>query len=83
MTGGRTLGTEDSLHSRTTIPTDRCHLNNAAICVNRHHHRDDTAIGEEGMIERTISVHQDLLAFAAYVFKLRHDLLEIGGWQGQ
>jgi hypothetical protein len=35
------------------------------------------------MIERTISVHQDLLAFAAYVFKLRHDLLEIGGWQGQ
>jgi hypothetical protein len=31
------------------------------------------------MVERTISVHQDLAAFAAYAFKLRHDLLEIGG----
>ena len=28
------------------------------------------------MIERTISVHQDLFAFAAYLFKLRHKLLE-------
>ena len=82
MMGGGTLGTEDRLHGRTTLPTDRCHLNDAAICVTRHH-RDDTGIGEEDMIERTISVHRDLLAFAAYVFKLRHDLLEIGGWQGQ
>jgi hypothetical protein len=79
IAGGGTLGTEGSLHSRTTLPTDRCHLDDAAICINRHH-RDDTAVGEKYMVERTISVHQDLLAFAAYVFKLRHDLLEIGGW---
>ena len=35
------------------------------------------------MVERTISIHQDLPAFAAYLFKLRHKLLEIGGWQGE
>jgi hypothetical protein len=35
------------------------------------------------MIERTISIHQDLSAFTAYLFKLRHNLLEIGGWQGE
>ena len=31
------------------------------------------------MIERTISVHQDLFAFTADLCKLRHKLLEIGG----
>jgi hypothetical protein len=35
------------------------------------------------MVKRTIGVHQDLLALAVYVFKLRHKLLEIGGWQGE
>jgi hypothetical protein len=35
------------------------------------------------MIERTISIYQDLFAFAAYLFKLRYKLLEIGGWQGE
>jgi len=35
------------------------------------------------MVERTISVHEDLLALAANVFKLRHEPLEIAGWQGQ
>jgi len=35
------------------------------------------------MVERTISVHQNLLAFAADLFKLWHELLEVGGWQGQ
>jgi hypothetical protein len=35
------------------------------------------------MIERTISIHQDLFAFAAHLFQLRHKLLEIGGWQGE
>jgi hypothetical protein len=35
------------------------------------------------MVERTISVHQDLSAFAVYLFELRHKLLEIGGWQGE
>ena len=76
------LGTEDGLHTRATLPTDRCHLNDAAVRINRHH-RDDTAIGEEYMVERTISVHQDLPALAANVFKLRHKLLEIAGWQGK
>ena len=41
-----------------------------------------TAVGEEYMVERTISVHQDLTALAADVFKLRHEPLEIRGWQG-
>jgi hypothetical protein len=77
---GGTLGTEDGLHSRATLPTDRCHLNDTAVRINRHH-RDDTAVGEEYMVERTISVHKDLPAMAANVFKLRHKLLEIRGWQ--
>src|SRR5450631_3875556 len=79
---GGSLSTEDGLHTRATLPTDRCHLNNAAVRINRHH-RDDTAVGEEYIVERTISVHKDLLALAANVFKLRHKLLEIGGWQGE
>jgi hypothetical protein len=28
------------------------------------------------------SLHENLLALAANVFKLRHELLEIAGWQG-
>ena len=79
---GGSLGTEDGLHSRATLPTDRCHLNDTAVGINRHH-RDDTAVGEEYMVERTIRVHQDLLALAANGFKLRHKPLEIGGWQGE
>jgi hypothetical protein len=35
------------------------------------------------MVKRTISVHQDLLAFAVYAFQLRHKLIEVGGWQGE
>ena len=35
------------------------------------------------MIERTISIHQDLFAFAAYLLKLRHKLRKIGGWQSE
>ena len=79
---GGTFGAEDGLHSRATLPTDRCHLNDTAVRINRHC-RDDTAVGEEDMIERTISIRQDLFAFAAYLFKLRHKLLEIGGWEGE
>src|ERR1700719_3109438 len=44
--GGGTFGTEDGFHIRETLPTDRCHLNDTAVRINRHH-RDDTAIGEE------------------------------------
>jgi len=35
------------------------------------------------VVERTLSVDQDLLRFAAYVFKLRHKLPEIGRWKGE
>ena len=76
------LGAEEGLHTRATLPTDRCHLNDAAVRINRDH-RDDTAVGEEDMVERTISVHQHLPAVAANVLKLRHESLEIAGWQGK
>ena len=35
------------------------------------------------MVERTISVHENLLALAANVFKLWHESLEIAGRQGE
>jgi hypothetical protein len=35
------------------------------------------------VVERTISVHENLPAFVANVFKLRHKSLETAGWQGQ
>ena len=77
---GGNLGTEDGLHTAATLPTDRCHLNDAAVRINRDH-RDRTAIREVDMVERTISVRENLLALAANVFKLGHKLLEIAGWQ--
>jgi hypothetical protein len=40
-------------------------------------------MGEKDIVERTISVHENLPALAANVFKLRHELLEIAGWQGK
>ena len=64
------------------LPSDRCHLDDTAVRINRHH-RDDTAVGEEYMVERAIGVHQDLRAFAANSFKLRHKPLEIAGRQRQ
>src|ERR1700730_4936681 len=76
------LGAKEGLHARATLPTDRCHLNDVAVRINRDH-RDDTAIGEEDMVERTISVHENLRALAANVLKLRHESLEIAGWQSK
>jgi hypothetical protein len=35
------------------------------------------------MIERTIRLDQDLITLAVNVFKLRHQPLEIRGWQGE
>ena len=32
------LGAEEGLHTRATLPTDRCHLNNAAIRIRLHLH---------------------------------------------
>jgi esterase/lipase superfamily enzyme len=70
------------LHTAATLPTDRCHLNDAAVRINRHH-RYDTTIREEYVVERTVSVHQDLPALAWNAFKLRHKPLEIAGWQSK
>ena len=72
----------DGLHTAAALPSDCRHLNDTAVRINRHH-RNDTAIREEYMVERTISVHQDLRAFAANLFKLRHKPLEIAGRQRQ
>jgi hypothetical protein len=60
-------------------PTDCCHFNSSADGINRHR-RDNTAVGKEYMVERAISVHQDLRALATNVFELRQKLPEIGGW---
>jgi len=35
------------------------------------------------MVERTIGVQEDLPALAANMFKVRHEPLEIAGWQGE
>jgi hypothetical protein len=79
---GRTLGTENGLRTRATLPTDCCHLNDTAVRINRYH-RDHTAVWEEYMVERTVGVHEDLLALATNLFKLRHEPLEIAGWKGE
>jgi hypothetical protein len=79
---GGSLGTEEGLHTRATLSTDRCHLNDAAVRINSEH-RDDTAIGEEDVVKRTISVHENLLALAANVFKLWHEPFEFTGWKGE
>jgi hypothetical protein len=64
------------------LPPDGCHLNDPAVGVNGDG-RDDTAVWEEDMIERTVSVDQDLFAPTANVLKLWHELLEIAGRQGK
>ena len=38
---------------------------------------------EANMVERTISVHENLLALAENMFKLWHESLEIAGRQSQ
>jgi hypothetical protein len=35
------------------------------------------------MVERTVGVHEDLLALAANLFKLWREPLEIAGWKGE
>jgi hypothetical protein len=35
------------------------------------------------MVGRTVGIHQNLPAFARYLLKLRHKLLEIGGGQSE
>ena len=79
---GGNFGTEDGLHASATLPSDRCHLNDTAVRINSQD-RDDPTIGEKNMVQRTVSIHQDLLALAANVFKLRHKPLKIAGRQGE
>ena len=79
---GRLLGAEDGLHPSATLPPDRCHLDDAAVRIDRHH-RDDTAIGEVYMVERTVGVREDLPALAVTLFKLWYEPLEIAGWEGE
>src|SRR6516162_5930942 len=76
-----TFGTDGGLHTRAPLSADRCHLDDTAVCINRHR-RDHTAVREEYMVERTINVDQDLLAFAADPLERRHKPREIGGWKG-
>jgi hypothetical protein len=80
--GGGTLGAQGGLHAGATLPADRCHFDDGAIRIDRHH-RDDTAIGKEYMVERTIRVHEDLLASAANMLELRHKPLEVSRWHGE
>jgi hypothetical protein len=79
---GGALGTEDGLHAGATLPSDRCHLDDTAVRIDRHH-RDDPAMGEVDMVERAIGVHQDLPMLAGNVVELRHEPLEIAGRQGE
>jgi hypothetical protein len=67
---GGLLGAENGFHSSATFPADRRHLNDVAVRINRYY-RGNTAIGEAHMINRTISIHQDLAALADNVLKLR------------
>jgi hypothetical protein len=76
------LGAEERLHTRATLSTDRCHLNDAAVRI-KSDHRDDTAIGGEDVVERTISVHENLPALAANLFKLWHEPFKIARWKGE
>ena len=76
------LGAEEGLNAGATFPPDRCHLDDAAVRINRDY-GDDTTVRKEDMFKRTVSVHENLLALAANVFKLGHEPLEIAGWQSQ
>jgi len=80
--GRGALGAQDGLHAAAALPSDRCHLDAAAVGINRHH-RDDPAVREEDMVERAIGVHQDLRPVAVNLFKLRHKPPEIAGRQRQ
>jgi hypothetical protein len=77
-----TLCAEVGLHARAALPSDRCHLNEMAVRVNRNY-PNDPAVGEEDIIERTVGIHENLLALAANVFELRHKPLEIARGQSK
>src|SRR5579862_104506 len=73
---------EGGLHAGTALPSDCCHLNEGAVRVHCQY-RDDSAVGKEQMVERTVSVHEHLSALAADVFNIRYKALEIAGGQSE
>jgi hypothetical protein len=79
---GRFLGAEDGLKTRATLPADGRHFNDTAVGINRHY-RNNPAVGEVDMVERTVSVHEDLFASAADLFKVWPNPLEIASRQGE
>jgi hypothetical protein len=79
--------TDDLLAPKTawtgaSFSPDRRHLDYAAVRINRHY-RDDTAVGEVHVVQRTIGVQENLLRLAADLFELRHEALEIARRQGE
>jgi hypothetical protein len=60
---GGFLGAKDGLEARATLPADRCHFDDIAVLIDRHH-GDDAAVGEKYIFERAIGVQ---LAFPAFV----------------
>jgi hypothetical protein len=68
------------LESSATLSANRCHFDDTAVRINRHD-RYDTTIWKKNIIERAIGVHQDLTVSAGNLFKLRHQPLEIAGWE--
>jgi hypothetical protein len=77
---GRTLGVESCLEAGAAFPANRRHLYDAAVFVNGHD-RDDTPIGKENRIERTVSIQQNFSQLTGNWFKVRHEASEITRWQ--
>jgi hypothetical protein len=86
-------GPADDLLERHPVPDERHDLGIDILAPQiasilqpfRSEQRHRTACDRvrQDMVERTISVHENLLATAANVFKLRHEQLEIAEWQGE
>jgi hypothetical protein len=71
---------EEGLESCATLSANRRHFDNTAVRINRHD-RYDATIWKKNIIERAIGVHQDLTVLAGNLFELRHQPLEIAGWE--
>jgi hypothetical protein len=70
------------LETRATLSADRGHFDGTPVGIHRHH-RDDTDVWKKNIIERAISVQQDLTRSAGNPFKLRQQPLEIAGWESE
>jgi hypothetical protein len=76
------LGAKERLHTGATLPTNRCHLDDTSIRIHRND-RDNTAVGKEDMVERTIGVHENLPTLTFNLLKFRQESREIARWQGK